>query len=112
MLRVGVTIKQIENKHLQNWLIFRVWIIWGGTKQIWGSTAPECPHVATGLIVTSRSRIHKREQQTEECIWKIEGKWFYKKLLDKYKIANLRSIFLDIEQHPEKLTEYKRNAAI
>jgi len=30
MLRVGVTIKQIENKHLQNWLIFRVWIICGG----------------------------------------------------------------------------------
>ena len=29
MLRVGVKIKQIENKHLYNWLIFPVWIIWG-----------------------------------------------------------------------------------
>ena len=37
MLRVGVTTKQIENKHLQNLLIFRVWIIW--QKKI-GGTAP------------------------------------------------------------------------
>jgi len=29
MLRVGVTVKQIENKHLQKRLIFRVRIIWG-----------------------------------------------------------------------------------
>ena len=42
VLRVGVTIKQIENEHLQNLLVFRVWIIWGGTKN-WGGTAPECP---------------------------------------------------------------------
>ena len=42
MLRVGVTIKQTENKHLQNLIIFRGWIIWGGT-------APECPPVAAGL---------------------------------------------------------------
>ena len=31
VLRVGVTIKQIENEHLQNELVFRVWIIGGGT---------------------------------------------------------------------------------
>ena len=42
MLRVCVTIKQIENKHLQNWLIFRVWIIWGAQKNL-GGTAPEYP---------------------------------------------------------------------
>jgi len=43
MLRVGVTIKQNENKHLQNWIIFRVWII-SGHKKIWeGGTSPECP---------------------------------------------------------------------
>jgi len=40
MLRVGVTIEQIEYKHLQNLLIFRVWIIWGCTTKIWGATAP------------------------------------------------------------------------
>jgi len=42
VLRVGVSIKQIKNEHLQNLLIFPVWIIWGGTKN-WGETAPECP---------------------------------------------------------------------
>jgi len=36
VLRVGVTFEQIENEHLQNLLVFRVWIIWRGT-------APECP---------------------------------------------------------------------
>jgi len=49
MLQVGVAIKQIENKHLQNLLIFRVWIIWGGKKN-WGGTAPECLPVATGPV--------------------------------------------------------------
>ena len=43
MLQVGVTIKQIENKHLQNLLIFRVWIIWGGTKEIWVVLPPNAP---------------------------------------------------------------------
>jgi len=43
MLRVGVKIEQIENKHLQNWLIFRVWIIWGGTNKIWGALPPNAP---------------------------------------------------------------------
>ena len=43
MLRVGVTIKQIEKKRLQNWLIFRVWIIWGTQKKLGGGTAPEFP---------------------------------------------------------------------
>ena len=42
MLRVAVTIEQIENEHLQNLLTFRVWIIWGAHK-FWGVTAPECP---------------------------------------------------------------------
>ena len=41
VLRVGVTIKQIENEHLQNELVFRVWIIGGGHKNL-GDTAPEC----------------------------------------------------------------------
>jgi len=27
------------------------------------------------------SRMHKREEQTEEYIWKTEGKWFYAKPL-------------------------------
>jgi len=52
VLRVGVTIKQIENEHLQNVLVFRVWIIWGGTKIIGGDTAPECPPMTTGLSHT------------------------------------------------------------
>jgi len=43
MLQVGETIKQIENKHLQNLLIFRGWIIWGGAQKIWGHTAPNAP---------------------------------------------------------------------
>jgi len=34
VLQVGVTIKQIKNEHLQNLLVFRVWIIWGDTKKI------------------------------------------------------------------------------
>ena len=42
MLRVGVMIKQIENKHLQNWLIFRVWIIWE-TQKFWGALPPHAP---------------------------------------------------------------------
>jgi len=32
VLRVGLTIEQVENEHLQNLLVFRVWIIWEGTK--------------------------------------------------------------------------------
>jgi len=31
--------------------------------------------------------MHKREGQTEDCIWKTEGKWFYTKLPHKYKLA-------------------------
>ena len=42
MLRTGVTLKQIENKHVQNWLIFRVWIIWG-TQKNWGALPPNAP---------------------------------------------------------------------
>jgi len=40
VLRVGVTFEQIENEHLQNLLVFRVWIIWGGTKEIGGHCPP------------------------------------------------------------------------
>jgi len=43
MLRVGVTIQQIENKHLQNLLIFRVLIIWGCTKKIGEALPPNPP---------------------------------------------------------------------
>jgi len=43
VLRVAVAITQIENENLQNLLVFQVWYIWGGTKRIWGGTAPECP---------------------------------------------------------------------
>jgi len=45
---------------------------------------------------THESRIHKRKEQTEERMWKIEGKRFYAKLLDKYEIAKSRSIFLEV----------------
>jgi len=38
VLRVGVTFEQIENEHLRNLLVFRVWIIWTGTKN-WGGAA-------------------------------------------------------------------------
>jgi len=48
VLRVGVTIKQIENEHLQNLLVFRVWIIWGGTKKL-GGHCSRMPTVATVL---------------------------------------------------------------
>jgi len=34
------------------------------------------------------SRTHKGEGQTEEGIKKTDGKWFYAKLLDKYKLRN------------------------
>jgi len=40
------------------------------------------------------SRIHQREGQTEECILKTEGKGFYTKLVDKYKIAKIIKHFL------------------
>ena len=43
MLRVDVTIKQIENKHLQNWLIFLVWIIWGTQKKCGEALPPNVP---------------------------------------------------------------------
>jgi len=36
MLRVGVAIKHIENKHLQNLSIFWVRLIWWGTKKLGG----------------------------------------------------------------------------
>jgi len=49
VLRVGVTIKQIKNEHLQNLLVFRVWIIWRGTK-ILGRHCPRIPPVAPGLL--------------------------------------------------------------
>jgi len=39
--------------------------------------------------------MHKREGQTEECVWKADGKLFYVKLLGKYKIANSENISLD-----------------
>jgi len=45
MLRVGVTIKQIENKHLQNFLIFWVW-------SFGRALPPNAPPVATGLHLT------------------------------------------------------------
>jgi len=47
MLRVGVTFGQIENEHLQNFLVFRVWIIWGAQKI--GGHCPRMPPVAPGL---------------------------------------------------------------
>jgi len=40
VLRVGVKVKQIENEHLQNLLVFWVWIIWVGTKNIWRGHCP------------------------------------------------------------------------
>jgi len=43
VLRVGVTIKQIENEHLQDLLVFPVWIIWGEQKKLGEGTVPECP---------------------------------------------------------------------
>jgi len=49
-LRVDVTIEQIENEHLQNLLVFRLWIIWGGTKNL-GVTAPECPRKVNQAVV-------------------------------------------------------------
>jgi len=44
MLQVGVTIKHIGNKHLQNLLIFRVWIIWGAQKSLGGELSPNAPY--------------------------------------------------------------------
>jgi len=49
MLRVGVTIKQIENKHLQNLLIFLLKHS-GGHKKIGGKHCPRMPPVTTGLL--------------------------------------------------------------
>jgi len=56
MLQAGLTIKQIENKHFQNGLIFLVWIIWGGTKEIWGDTAPECPPWLRAWLLGGQNR--------------------------------------------------------
>ena len=57
LLRVVVTMKKIENKQLQNILIFRVWTIWGGH-------CPECLPVATGLGVGKHNIIN-----IEKCLW-------------------------------------------
>jgi len=43
MLLVGVTIEQIENKHLHNLLIFRVLIILGAQKKFWEALPPNIP---------------------------------------------------------------------
>jgi len=37
--------------------------------------------IKDGLRESHESRIHKREEHAEECIWKTEGKWFYTKPL-------------------------------
>jgi len=61
MLRVGEKIKQIESKHLQNWLIFPVWIIWGGTNKIWGSLPPNTPRgygICAGQSEPSKATVH------------------------------------------------------
>jgi len=55
MLWVGVKIKQIKNKHLQNWLIFPVWIIWGAQTKFGGALTPNVP-VATGLSVLDQTK--------------------------------------------------------
>jgi len=48
MLRVGVAIKQIDNKHFQNLLVFRAWNIWVFTKII-AVHCPQIPSVAWRL---------------------------------------------------------------
>jgi len=67
MLRVGVTIKQIENKPLQNLIFFRVSIIWGGAQKKLEGTAPECPPVATdlgvGIRLQGQSKNHRKLPQ-------------------------------------------------
>jgi len=51
VLRVSVAIKQIENEHLQNLLVFRVWIMLvRGKKKLGGRALPQIPPVATGLL--------------------------------------------------------------
>jgi len=62
VLWVGVTIKQIKNEHLQNLLVFRVWIIWGGTKKIGGSLPPNAPR---GYGPARSARIYWNRIQVE-----------------------------------------------
>jgi len=38
-------------------------------------------------VPAHESRMHKREKQTEVCIWRTEGERFYTKLQDCYKIT-------------------------
>ena len=69
MLRVGVTIKRL-NKHLQNWLIFRVWIIWGGTKRI-GGNCPRMPPRGYGpYVIHRRTQFSKVSHTTHAILYK------------------------------------------
>jgi len=65
MLRVGVTIKQIENKPLQNLIFFRVSIIWGGHKKNWRALPPNAPPWLRtwGWVLDFRARV----KITESC---------------------------------------------
>jgi len=59
MLRVGVTIKQIENKYLQNLLIFRAWTIWGGQKKFGGHCPESPPWLRACTTPSTQSRRHR-----------------------------------------------------
>jgi len=54
MLRVGVTIKQIENKHLQKFNNFTSLNHLGEHKKNFGRHCPECPPVAMGLCHSAK----------------------------------------------------------
>jgi len=65
MWRVGVTIKQIENKHLQNVLIFRVWIIWGEQKKFGRALLPNA-HRGYGPVPVGSAKRN---------IWPLRNFW-------------------------------------
>jgi len=68
VLRVGVTINQIKNEHLQNLLVFRVWIIWGSTKKL-GGHCPRIPPRGYGpACVRNKSIAHSLRFSDWTCL--------------------------------------------
>ena len=94
MFRVGVTIKQIENEHLQNMLVFWAWIIWGGTKNIWGALPPNVPR-GYGTACGAVFLMFCQKYVFSDKVWKlfkgvklIRAPWLCHKYFEKHILKN------------------------
>ena len=101
VLQVGVTFEQIENEHLRNLLVFRVWIIWTGTKKLGGhcpTWLPACTRCVVFPLTCSiqcLGRLKRHNTSIFLC-------WFSFLLgRTQQKIDQMRAE--DPEKNPEKL---------